>query len=607
MARRRTVTTRAHRRLRRIDGSHPFKRRVPGGHVDYPARRVRGCEVVYVNFDLARTMGLIPPDHPDRLTPALERAVLDAFAIQIVNEHDAAHGAAVPEADRMPGTYMATRYLQLQHPDRVGRQSGDGRSVWLGTVRHRGTTWDVSACGTGVTRLCPATAETGRFFATGNDDADYACGTASLADGFEALLMSETFLANGIATERVLAILRRPDGFAINVRAARNLLRPSHFFVHLKQGNLAALRGVAGSFVDRQVDNGAWSAVPRGAARWRRMADEIAATFGALAATFEREYVFCWLDWDGDNILADGGIIDYGSVRQFGLFHREYRFDDGPRWSTTLAEQRGKAREIVRRFAQARDYLITGTRPALGTLGNDPTLARFDAAFRETRDRLLLRHAGFDARGVDVLLREHAATVRAFDRAHAHFERARSARGPLRLPDGITWNAVFSVRDLMRELPARLLESGGPLAAETIVDLAASAYAGPRDRRITRHRARMARDLQRAYLDLVEAAARERGTSSPRVLVEMARRSASINAFARITGDAVAHAAARIVRDRGRLPPATLHAVVRRFVERQTRVPEARGSDKPTQVRARNARRVFDALVEACETCAHGH
>ena len=86
----------------------------------------------------------------------------------------------------------------------------------------------------------------------------------------------------------------------------------------------------------------------------RHLAERVAIDFARAAATFEHEYIFCWLDWDGDNCLTNGGILDYGSVRQFGLFHREYRFDDGPRWSTSIVEQRNKARYIVQTFAQAR-------------------------------------------------------------------------------------------------------------------------------------------------------------------------------------------------------------------------------------------------------------
>ena len=50
--------------------------------------------------------------------------------------------------------------------------------------------------------------------------------------------------------------------------------------------------------------------------------------FAEFAAKLEMDYIFAWLDWDGDNVLADAGIIDYGSVRQFGLRHDQYRYDD---------------------------------------------------------------------------------------------------------------------------------------------------------------------------------------------------------------------------------------------------------------------------------------
>jgi hypothetical protein len=329
-----------YRQFARIDGHHPFRRAVPDGYVDYAARRRHGGEVVFFNFALAREMGLIARGHPDRVNAGLRRAILDTFCLTIINEYDVDNSVPIPDSDRLSRRYMATRYLQLQHPGRTGRSSGDGRSIWNGTYTGRGVTWDISSCGTGVTRLCPATAESSRFFKTGNGRASYGCGTATLEEGLSAALMSETLHANGINTERVLAIIRLADGFAINVRAGRNLLRPSHFLVHSKQRNLRALKGAVDLFVQRQIDNGDWPRLRSGKARYEFMADEIALTFARLAATFESEYIFCWLDWDGDNILANGGIIDYGSVRQFGLFHREYRFDDGPRWSTTITEQR---------------------------------------------------------------------------------------------------------------------------------------------------------------------------------------------------------------------------------------------------------------------------
>jgi hypothetical protein len=592
-------------RLRALDGAHPFKEAVPRGHVDYPARRVRGASVVYFNFALAKEMGLIPDEHPEGLSQALRKAIVETFAIQIVNEYDQKRKTPVPPQDRMPGTYMATRYLQLQHPAGRLRQSGDGRSVWNGTTRWRGTTWDVSSCGTGVTRLCPATAWSKRFYKTGSRVADYGCGTAALDEGLAAALMSETFHRNRIPTERVLAVLGLPNGFAITVRAARNLVRPSHFFVHAKASDLESLRGVATHFFERQVANGVLPR-SRGFARWTRLANEIARAFALAAATFESEYVFVWMDWDGDNVLADGGIIDYGSVRQFGLYHREYRFDDGPRWSTTIPEQRRMARLIVQNFAQIRDYLATGRKRPLSTYRRDPALALFDATFEEWRLRLLLRKVGFRAETAEVLLSRRPGLVRRFRREHAWFEHARSARGRRRVEDGITWNAVYSTRDLLRELPARALASGRRATPREVLALAASTYASRTDRRATPVKLRHARELERLHFQLLRAASSLVGIPLPRVTEEVAARSAILNRYARITGDAATYAVDRLLKKRGVLSADEIYRIIHSFVREQTLVPEEIPRRRKTRGLSRGAKDIFDDMLSLVVEYRHG-
>jgi hypothetical protein len=586
----------------RIDGRHPFRDAVPGGHVDYRARRRRGGEVAFFNYGLAREMGLIASGHPNAMNPALRRALLDAFALVIVNEYDLAHGLRIPPRDLLPHPYMATRYLQLQHPDRRGTTSGDGRSVWNGTWRHAGVSWDVSSCGTGVTCLCPATAQTKRFYKTGSRTASYGCGTASVEEGLAAAVMSEVLNRNGIPTERVLAVIALPGGFAINVRAARNLLRPSHLFAPLKQNDLHRLRCAVDYAIARERKNGALPPARTAAEGYRVFAEAAASAFGRAAAIFEREYVFCWLDWDGDNVLLDGSIVDYGSVRQFGLYHREYRFDDGPRWSTTIPEQKAKARTIVRCFAQIAHALIEGRRAPLAAFANDPVLRVFDAAFAETRDRLLLRRAGFDAKTESLLLARARPLVRRFDRAHRWFETARSARGPVKVPDGITWNAVYSTRDLLRELPRIFARHPRPVATDIVLDIAASSYATRADRRPTPTKRRRAREFQTAYLALARRAARLTGRPMPAVLADAAARSSTINAYARITGDAIAHAAARLARARKTLGPDGLFEVIDRFARRQSQSADA-GGDPP---RRPSAKRVFDELFALAITTRDG-
>jgi hypothetical protein len=591
-------------RFRSLDGSHPFRRAVPRGFVDYRARRVRGAKVAYFNFALAREIGLIPADHPDRLTHGLDEAVRETFALTIVNEHDVRRGIEIPARGLLPGPFMATRYLQLQHPGRRGATSGDGRSVWIGSVAGRGTTWDFSACGTGVTRLCPATAWTGRFYKTGSRRACYGCGTATVFEGLSAAVMSECFHGNGIRTERVLAVLALPGGFGITVRAYPSLLRPAHFFVWLKQGDLASLRGVAELFYERQVGNGAFPAL-RGRARWKHLAEWVARSFARAAASFESEYVFCWLDWDGDNVLMDGGVLDYGSVRQFGLYHREYRYDDGPRWSTTIPEQRRKARYVVQTFAQIRDALETGRRRPLSAFRRDPVVRRFDGEFEVERLRLLLRNIGFSSSVVASLLGARRPLVERFRREHRYFERA-SSRRRLVVTDGITRNAVYSTRDLLRELPLRYLEEDRALTPREFLRIAASTYASRRHRSSTPARARRARAFQRAYLELIRAAARIAGTTRRRVLEEVASRSAIINRFARITGDASIDVAARLSRTRRRLDAGQIYAVIRALVGDHLSVPEARGARPAPVPSGAAARRAVEALRGAIAGNRHG-
>ncbi len=579
-----------YQRLRRIDGRHPLKRASPDCYVAYRARRRHDSDVAYFNFALAREMGLIPARHPDRLTADLRRSLLDTFSLVIINEYDFLNGTRVPARDLLPHSYMATRYLQLQHPDKRGENSGDGRSIWNGCLTLGGVTWDISSCGTGVTRLCPATSEQKTFFKTGNYVASYGCGTAALAEGINAALMSEVFHRNGIATERVLAVLVLPSGLAINVRAAKNLLRPSHMFVHLRQGKLESLRATADFFIDRQVANGEWPALSdtgdrrRAVRRYHYMAEDAARTFARVTATFESEYIFCWIDWDGDNILADGSVIDYGSVRQFGLYHREYRFEDLDRMSTSIPEQRRKARHLVQKYAQMRNFLVSGEKAPLSSFARDATLTLFDDEFDRVKRLLLLRKIGFEEATAERLLREAEDELRRFATLFTSFEHARSSRGPGKVPDGLSWNAIYCMRDLLRVLPRhfaeRLAERGeqtksGPVDAGLLMstreflDIALSSYATPADRKPSDYRKRMTRKFQRSYLALMRVAAKAHGNPLESVLRDVAERAKVINHHARITGDSIDHAANGLIRRLGQLSAESLYRLVQSFTDYQ--------------------------------------
>jgi uncharacterized protein YdiU (UPF0061 family) len=403
-----------------IDGRHPFRNAVPDGFVDYAARTRHGGTVLYFNFALAREMGLIPGDHPAVLDEHLCKAILETFSLTIINEYDLMQNTRIPARDIRPHKYMATRYLQLQHADKKGLTSGDGRSIWNGCFADhqpgKTTLWDVSSCGTGATRLSPATSSEGRFIKTGDQNVSYGCGRADLQEGIGAAINSEIFHYNGVPTERTLAVLAFNDNTSINVRASRNLLRPAHFFYHVKQNDYQGLKDAIDYYIDRQISNGDWPRIAKGKNRYQHLLEQMAVCFGKAAAMFEMEYIFCWMDWDGDNILADAGIIDFGSVRQFGLFHSEYRYEDVDRYSTSIGEQRSKARYIVQTFAQIADFLVTGTKKPLRNFTKDTSLHLFSQTFERTSDELILYKMGFDPKQTRILINDRLSTpvIRSF-------------------------------------------------------------------------------------------------------------------------------------------------------------------------------------------------
>ncbi|MFL5813437.1 MAG: protein adenylyltransferase SelO family protein [Bdellovibrionia bacterium] len=569
----------------RIDGSHPFKEAVPNGYVDYPVRTRHGGRVAFFNFLLAKEMGLIPSDHPEQLTAKLSAKILETFSLVIINEYDQIHNIQYPKKDIRPNKYMATRYLQLQHPDKRGKTSGDGRGIWNGCFKYRGTSWDVSSSGTGATCLSPACAQEKKYFKTGDRSVGYGNGYNTLDEGISAALMSEIFHRNGVPTERTLAIVAFRDGTSINVRASKCLLRPSHFFHHLKQGALEGLRGSIDFFIDRQIANGTWQApdsLRDKRKRYEFMAEQMALTFARTAALFESNYIFCWLDWDGDNILANGGIIDYGSVRQFGLYHRGYRYEDVDRYSTNLPEQKAKARYIVQNFAQIRDFLITGRKRNIRRYRNDPLLQLFERHFQKTLNDLILQKMGFSEKQRSYLLHSHMGAIESFRKHYAYFERTQSKKKAYRVPDGITRDAVFCMREIMREFPKLWLQEPKLLSAERFIEIIRASYAKRRDVALSPYRLREVELFQKSYLDLVQHAADHfYAGSTKRILLELCMRSSIINRSDRITGDATIKVTQSLIRNLRQMSAAHVYQVIDVMAQNQQFVPVSRSQNTP--------------------------
>jgi len=586
----------------RIDGRHPLQQTTPEMCLLYEARTRQGAEVAYFNFDLAREMGLIESHHPNTLNTDLSRALIHAFSLVIINEYDIENKITYPQETIRPHKYMATRYLQLQHPNKTGKTSGDGRSIWNGSWTFKGRTWDISSCGTGATSLSPAAAMHNKNFATGDTSVSYGCGLADYSDALGAAMLSEIFHQGGTPTERTLAVLRYKDGTSINVRVGENLLRPAHMFRYLKLGERDALRTLVDYHIAREKKNGRWDPETNSSDPYTQLQDIFCRDFARSSALFEREYIFCWLDWDGDNILmSEAAILDYGSVRQFGLFHKDYRYDDIERWSTNIPEQKSKARYLVQTFIQMIDYLRTGEKKSVKSFAQDPTLELFEKRFDFFKKKFLLRNIGFSDKHQQHLLTKHPQTVRHFERLFEHFERQQSSKGVYKVDDGITSDAVFCMRDLLREVPKLFLAKDTSIKDETFIEIARSSYATSSDLALTPSRSRHITHFQKFYRKLLKFAADSDNRSFSRTLLEITMRSSLINRHDRITGNGIIRVADHLVKKKIAKRGTELLSLLPEFIRYQVQgleISESRHSTNSAPVLRRLIQIVQDSREE---------
>ncbi len=564
-------------KFREIDGSHPLKKQVPEAVVEYQVRSRHGGQVAFFNFDLAREIGLIPENHPDELTKELKEEFLNAFSIVIINEYDLMNNFNFPKEEIRNNTYMATRYLQLQHPCKKGTTSGDGRSIWNGQISKGSKTWDVSSCGTGATKLSPACNINKKFYQTGDPTVSYGCGYSEKDEGFSSLFFSEVLAKNGLETERVLGIIEFQKGLAINIRVHDNLLRPSHLFNHLKQNNLPTLKRMVDYYIDRQVKNKIWKNVPTDSkTTYDYFLNQMVETFSEMAANFEDQYIFCWLDWDGDNILMDGGIIDYGSVRQFGLYHHEYRYDDVQRWSTSIKEQKQKARYIVQTLAQIVDYIKNEKKKSIDDFKSHHAVLSFDKRFFDYKNRNILRKVGFPVKYTDFLLENCKKDIEEFRLDFSYFEMAKSSKGPQKVPDGINWNAIFCMRDILRELPQLYLGRGltNLIKEAEFIDIIKSSYATKADLKRSLRRDLKIRSYQKNYIKLINKIATKFKLAPEKVLLDVSMRSSVINKYDRVTGDSITTIVQKVMNQKPKLTPDEILVVLREFTAYQNLNPD---------------------------------
>lgn len=560
-----------------INGVHPWMEAVKDGFVAYRVRQLNTGKIAYFNFALAKEMGLVPADHADQMTDDLAEKLIETFSLQIINEYDELSNRRIDPATIRPHKYMATRYLQLQHANKQGKTSGDGRGIWNGTVYNRGTTWDVSSRGTGVTCLAPGAVSAQKPLKTGGTEFGYGCGLAEMDELLGASILAEVMHLQGIRTERMLCVIDLGKGYGIGVRAAPNLVRPAHLFLYLKQERHESLKAATDYLIDRQVANKAWDIKAKGNAKYDELLNAVCTSFAEFTAQLDIDYIFAWLDWDGDNVLADAGIIDYGSVRQFGIRHDKYKYDDVERFSTNLNEQKQKARLIVQVFTQMVDYLKTKQKKPLRDFAHHPIVQQFNEQFLEFRAQRLLYRMGFNENQRKNILEKKDLFAK-FDREFSFFERAKVSGNEEKVADGVNHPALYNMRHLFKAYPQFLADSPLPFEKRWMLEkdffkTVLSSFAKSRDARMGEKQRLHIESFQKLYRELVSIAA---GKQKPdTVLKGICERAEKLNSDKRITGNALIEMVDEIITEKKRgLPLEQIQKIVDRLVFDHNGMPE---------------------------------
>ncbi len=431
--------------------THELFSKVPEMCVPYSVKSNPKGEVFFLNEDLCKDLGMLPKKFGAKEIKQLKKEVLEQFNLQIINDYDRLNHTSVSSKDVKPYFCFATRYLQLQHKNNLGKTSGDGRAIWNGTLSSKGRVWDISSRGTGVTSLAPGVVEAGKALPTGSTDYGYSCGLSELKEIYASIVMSERFHRIGFPTERILAGIDIGNGLGICVRAAENLIRPAHLFRYLKLNDHHGAKSLLDHVIDRDYKNKKIDFNTSSNGCYQKYLKHFSNNFENLCAKSKHSEVFIWLDWDGDNILIDGGIIDYGSIRHFGAHHNKYRYQDTDRYSTNLDEQIKKAKLTVQTFAQLVRFVETEKKTALDLFKKDKHVKAFDERVKDKELSYFLKDLGLSELKIKESLSWHLKKVK---NLHANFLKLKQKKASKTLPCGDGLNAwpVLNMNHLLADL-----------------------------------------------------------------------------------------------------------------------------------------------------------
>lgn len=227
-------------------------------------------------------------------------------------------------------------------------------------------------------------------------------------------------------------------------------------------------------------------------------------------------------------------------------------------------------------------------------------MQNFDKHFTDCKNSNLLNRMGFKKNHVDHLIKNHLPKVTKFRKVFSYFERAKSKRGPYKVADGINRDALFCMRDILREFPQLYLTRGTPLNHAEFTEVIKSSYAKKSDLRLTDIRKKQIDRFQGLYLSLVHNLEKDLNIPRNHYFLELTMRSSVINKYDRVTGDSITFIVQKVQKHRPKLSANELYELCQQFVTYQNLNPDQKTVSTNTPQRHKNIMQNFYSIVREC-------
>src|SRR5438128_4163155 len=189
----------------------------------------------------------------------------------------------------------------------------------------------------------------------------------------------------------------------------------------------------------------------------------------------------------------------------------------------------------------------------------------------------MLWRMGFTPEQIGHLMQRAQKEIKHFHRSLGYFEGRKVSKGIEKLPDGLTHNPVFLIRNLLRLLPAyyvaqtisRVDDESAYMPGDIFCRAMAASYVEKRDLKLTSALIAQVKNFQECYLKLVAALEQPLAVA----LKTLQERSAIINHRHRITGETVTVIIEEVIAMKGKIRIDGLQEAIDAFIDSQVLIP----------------------------------